>query len=128
MADISSVIASEREVDIVHPVTQEPIGLKLTVRPDSAPEVRAVERKWLTMGLRGRRITAEQMESRGIEILVAHVSGWAWGNDTNGEACTFDGGTPEFNEPNLRKVLKALPWIKKQLDVEAGNDSGFFKG
>lgn len=128
MAEISTVVAANRDVEIVDPKTQEPIGLTLFVRPDTSPEVKAVERKWMNMGLRGRRLNAEQMEARGTEILVAHVAGWTWGNDPEGTPCTFGGEQPDFNEANLRRVFKALPWIKKQLDIEAGNDAGFFKG
>jgi len=125
--DLSTTVATDRDYDVLHPATSEPIGLKLTLRPDSAEEIKKAERRWLTQGLRGRRLTAEQLEARGTDILVATIAGWEWGKGPDGEPLTFEGAVPEFTEANVRKVLKALPWVKKQVDNEAGYDSAFFK-
>lgn len=123
MTDISTIVAAARTVDIKHPATAEPIGLKVTVLPDSDPKVKAARRKWLNERLqRGMKVTAEKLEAQQLSIIEAAVSGWEW----EGEL-TFHGEKPAFTDGNLRKVLKELPWIKSQLDEELGDEAAFFQ-
>jgi hypothetical protein len=123
MTDISTIVAAERTVEIKHPGTSEPIGLKITVLPDSDQKVKAMRRKWLNERLqRGMKITAEKLEVQQLQIIESAVSGWEWGGDLN-----FHGEKPAFTEGNLRKVLKELPWIKTQLDEELGDEAAFFQ-
>lgn len=120
--DIASITATERTVDIKHPANGEPIGLRVTLLPDSDAKVVAARRKFLNERLqRGKKITAEVIEAQQTSLIAAAVNGWDWA----GEA-TFRGEKPEFNEANLRKVLKELPWIKAQLDEELGDEAAFF--
>lgn len=120
--DISSIAAAERTVDIKHPATGEPLGLKVTLLPDSDGKVQAARRKWLNERMqRGKKITAEKVEEGQLLIIGAAVKDWTW----EGEL-TFHGAKPEFTEGNLRKVLKELPWVKTQLDEELGDEAAFF--
>lgn len=120
--DISSIVAAERAVDIKHPVNAEPIGLRITLRPDSDPAVVAARRKWLNERLqKGAKITAEKLEAQGLAVIVASISGWDW----QGEA-TFEGQKPEFTASNAERLLKKLPWVKDQLDTELGDAAAFF--
>ena len=123
MTDISSIVAAARTVEIKHPATGEPIGLKVTVLPDSDAKVKAARRKWLNERLqRGMKITAEKLEAQQLTIIEAAVGDWEW----EGEL-TFHGEKPAFTEGNLRKVLKELPWVKTQLDEELGDEAAFFQ-
>lgn len=122
--DITSIAASERPVEINHPGTGEPIGLRVTLRPESDPAVEAVRRKWLNEKLQRRsgRMTAERLEELQLALISAAATGWEW----DGEL-TFNGDKPEFNPANLRKVLRALPWVKSQLDEALGDEAAFFQ-
>lgn len=124
MTDITSIAPNERTVEINHPGTGEPIGLRVTMRPESAPEVEAVRRKWLNEKLQRRsgRMTAERLEELQIALITAAVTGWEWGGEL-----TFEGEKPEFSDANLRKVLKKLGWVKSQLDEELGDEAAFFQ-
>ena len=124
MTDITSIAPNERTVEINHPGTGEPIGLRVTMRPESAPEVEAVRRKWLNEKLQRRsgRMTAERLEELQVALITAAVTGWEW----EGEL-TFEGDKPEFSAANLRKVLKKLGWVKAQLDEELGDEAAFFQ-
>ncbi len=68
------------------------------------------------------KVTAEKLEAQQVSVIESAVSGWEW----KGEL-TFQGNKPEFNPENLRKVLKALPWMKSQLDEELGDEAAFFQ-
>jgi hypothetical protein len=121
--DISTLTPSERTVEIKHPVNGEPIGLTITLRPSSDPHVRAAARKFANERLqRGSKITAEKLEQQQLAVIAAAVSGWAWA-----EGATFKGQQPDFSEANLLQVIKALPWVKTQLDEELGDDAAFFQ-
>ena len=121
--DISSITAAERTVDIKHPSNGEPLGLKITLLPESDAKVQAARRKWLNERMqRGKKLTAEKAEAGQLLFLESAVNGWNW----EGEL-TFHGDKPEFTEANLHKVLKELPWIKAQLDEELGDEAAFFQ-
>ncbi|AVY67161.1 hypothetical protein [Xanthomonas translucens] len=122
MTDLSTIVAAERDIDIKHPVTEEEIGLRITLLPSTHPQVKAAARKSLNERLAGKgKLTAEKIEQNRMDMLVASVSGWDWQGDL-----TFKGEKPAFNDDNLRKVLKHLSWMQDQIDAELGNSADFF--
>ena len=120
--DISAISANERTIDILHPATGEPTGLKVTLLPGTDEKVESARRKITNRRLQSRsqKITAEQLEAEGMELLLASVSGWEWGEATLG------GEQPEFSADNVRRVLKQHKWIRDQIDREAGYSEAFF--
>lgn len=121
--DIATITPSARTVEITHPGTGEPIGLKVELLPDSDDKVQAARRKWLNERMqRNKKITVEAAEAHQLNVIEAAVSGWAWGGDL-----TFHGEKPAFSPAVLRKVLKELPWVKSQLDSELGDEAAFFR-
>ena len=75
--DISTIVAEPRTIEIKHPVTGEPIGLRVTLRPDSADEVQAVKRKLVNERLRrDLKPSAERIEENGYLLLDASISSW----------------------------------------------------
>ncbi len=106
MTDLSTIVPAERELDIKHPATDEPVGLTITLLPDAHPQVRAASRKTLNERLAGKgaKPTAERLEQGRIDMLVASVGAWDWKGDL-----TFHGSKPEFTNANLRAVFKELP-------------------
>jgi hypothetical protein len=123
MTDLSTIVAAERAIDIKHPATDELVGLRLTILPDTHPQVRAASRKLSNERLAGRgKLTAEKLEAGRIDMLVASVGGWQW------EGLTLDGETPEYSDANLRKVIKRFTWIGDQIDREVADRAEFFRG
>lgn len=123
MTDISTIVATARDIDIKHPVTDQPLGLTITLLPDTHPKVRAAARKALNDRMSGKgKITAEQIEENQLALLCASVFGWDWQGDLS-----FHGDKPEFTDANLRKVLKELSWVKEQIDAELVNRTEFFR-
>lgn len=122
--DIFDIQANSRTIDIVHPVTQEPTGLKVTLLPRSDAKVEAAQRKISNRRLASRstKVTAESLEADGLELLIAHVESWEW----TGSA-TFQGKKIECTPENVRLVLKSASWIKEQIDREAGSSEAFFE-
>jgi len=123
MTELSSIVAAERGIEIKHPATDEPVGLVLTVLPDSHAQVRAASRKATNERMLSRgKITAEKLEAGRMDLLVASVGGWSWEGDL-----TFHGQKPEFSEKTLRQLFKELPWVSEQVDVALGDRAEFFR-
>lgn len=121
--DLSSIKAENRAFEIRNPKTDEPIGLIITLIPESDAKVQAVQRKFLNDRIQRRKPpTAEQIESSQLAKVIAGIEKWEWTGEAN-----FHGEKPEFNEANARKLFKELPWIRKQVDEEIGDDAAFFQ-
>ena len=126
--NFSDVKATERQYELLHPKTDEPMGLTFTLRPDTSPEVKAFERNWLNQQLRrsrGKMPTAEQLEQKQLEQVVASVAGWAWSKNARGEDPDWQ-GMPEFSVGKLREFLTEFSWAQKQLSQELGSEGDFF--
>ena len=122
--DFSTLVAETRTIDINHPVTLEPIGLKIDLLPTTSKQVRDVQRKHANENIKNRfkTTTAEKLEANALDILVAATAGWTWG-----EGADWKGGKPELTPENVREVYKKAPWIRKQVDEALGDDAEFFR-
>lgn len=122
--DISSITANTREVAIRHPSTEEPVGLYITLRAMTDPEVEKVRRAQANrrLGSRNNKITAEQMEANAVELLMSAIVGWRWEGDLQ-----LEGEQPPYSEAAARKLLK-YPWIRRQVDTELGDEASFYEG
>lgn len=122
--DISTIKATARVVEILHPVTNEPVGLRMALLPPTDPAVEKVRReitnKRLVAATTMSDWTYENQVGGDLDLLVASVSGWEW------YEAEFHGEKPQFSEDTLRQVLKELPWVRDQVDVEAGKIKAFF--
>lgn len=123
MTDLSNIVATERTIEIKHPRTGQPVGLSVTLLPDSHPSVRAASRKAMNERLASRsKATAERIEGTRLDMLVAAVGGWEWAGDLN-----FRGQKPEARPEAVREVLTSLSWIADQIDSELGDQTEFFR-
>lgn len=82
MTDIFSIVPAERAIQILHPGTGAPVGLSITLRPDSHPKVQAALRQSVNARLvaRNKRPGATDDHDR-IELLVSAIAGWEWQGD-----------------------------------------------
>lgn len=125
MTDLTSIVAASRAIDILHPATGEPVGLRLTLLPDSDPKVKSASRKALNERMSGKgKVTAEKIEQNRIDMLVASIGDWQWTGDL-----TLDGEKPAFSDTKLRAVLEDenLAWISQQVEAELRDTAAFFR-
>lgn len=127
--DLSSIKAENTTVEIRHPVTFEPIGLSITLRPPTHPSVKAVQRRLLTEAQKSTkgRLPAEKLEAYGLDRLIAATEAFTWGEGPDGQPCKFEGEQPEATAENARKLYAALPWVKQQIDEAMGDEAAFFR-
>ncbi|ATS40461.1 MULTISPECIES: hypothetical protein [Xanthomonas] len=122
MTELTTIVAAERVIDIKHPATEAPIGLRITLLPDTDERVRAVARKAVNERLAGKgKLTAEKSEQGRLDILTASMGGWEWA-----AGLSFHGEQPQLTQQIARQLLTELPWIADQIDTVLGDRAGFF--
>lgn len=124
MTDILSIKPTLRTLVVKHPADGMPVGLEIDYRSLDSEEVQAVERVLKTKSLRNGRNTPslERLEDAEYAILHAVVADWRWSNGMT----LGDDPSPKVTRENTEKLFRSAPWIKKQLNAEIGDETGFF--
>lgn len=130
MAEISDRKPSERTIDIMDPATFEPFGITVSIMALDDPRMKRIKRQLTdrrnAAATKGKMIKSEEMEEEGSNLLLAAMTAWKWGKDSNGEQNTFHGEVPDFTPRNVKEVFEELPWFKRQVDEAVGDDRSFF--
>lgn len=121
--DILAIQPSTISVDIKHPATGAPIGLKIECVSLEDDRVKQVERAIKNRALRGGRntVTAEKLDDNTVDILSAAIIGWTWADGLT----LGDLKNPPLSKINVSKLL-AASWIAKQIDTALGDEAAFF--
>lgn len=123
--EISILKPVERIVDILHPGTGEPMNIKVGIVSLNDEKTKLVRRKIQNKRIdfekRGKSFKADDLEDNEIELLINCITSWDWSDNT------FHDAVPEFNEKNVKQVLKELPWFKSQVVDAIGDEKAFFQ-
>lgn len=128
MTELSNLDALVRNQDagavlsLKHPVTLEPIGIKLTVLGEDSDKIRKLKRRQLNMRLKNqsKKLTAEELEANANEVYAAAITGWEWA-----EGVTLDGDRPECTPESVARFLSRFLWAKQQVDDHMADKSAF---
>lgn len=124
--DISKIIPVEKFVEILHPATEEKLGVKVSLVSVNSEKVKTVKRAVANANLKrqmnNKNIKIDEFEENVTSLLVACITSWDWYGDT-----TFNGKKPELNEKNIKEVFAALPWFKEQLVNAINDEKSFFQ-
>jgi len=126
--DLSTLVPVERTVDVLHPKTNQPTGLKLTLAHESDPRVMEAARK-IYDEARTAGANGGVDPDRGRKLTMTHVVGWEWGLDHEGEPSFFKepGNTPGFSQEALAEVCK-IPPVAAAIYRAVSDDAGFYEG
>lgn len=137
LASIDTVAACNKgvEIELKHPVTNEPIGIFWSILGSDSDVFREYMRELANARIRKEAMarkrgrdsevdTVEMAEERTIELLTVCSVGW---RSAEKPTITFKGEELEFNVPNAKKVLVGLPWVRKQIDEGIGDLENFMK-
>lgn len=122
---IASAFEDGIEVEITHPVTSKPLGMKVTVASFQSERVKAVQRRVANRSLKENKrnpkksATVEELEEASSEILASAVLGWS-GFELKGKPL-------ECNRENVLSVLSNpdLWFIREQIDKAADDVTSF---
>lgn len=124
--DLSSLKPTERQVEILHPGTDEELGIRITLVSINDERLKKAKRRIqdekLRLEVRGKNFKSEDIEENAIELDFAAMTGWEWyGKDVN-----FNGSKPEFNRANVKAVFESLPWFQRQVEEAISDEKAFF--
>ena len=125
MVDIAKIIASDRTIEIHDPADGDtPLGIQVTLHSPDNPTLMRLQKKIadkiISYRRRNKNYSADEMEADKIELLSAAISGWNWNDNT------YKGKSVEFNPATVADVLTNVPWFRKQIDEELGDEKAFF--
>ena len=118
------------EVTLYHPVTSEVLTNKdnspmtVTVHGPYSKKYKSIahsqQNRRLAKAQRGGKmvLSAEEIESSAMELLVQCVSDWN---------ITLGGEKPKCVEAKVREVFTQMPWVKDQVDAALGDTQAFLE-
>jgi len=120
--DLATLVLPTVTIDILHPATGEPTGLRITLRHKDCPQVKSVVKKYTQKLITSRRqrLTVDELTEQEIEILIAVVESWEWGGSAK-----WHGKKPDISE--VRAVLSepGAAFIRQQID-DSLSDANLF--
>lgn len=138
LASIDTAAACNKgfEVELRHPVTNQPLGIFWGVlgsdsdifRDHVKETINDRLRKEAMAKKRGRDLevrTMEDAEQDSIELLIVCSTHWRTGDE---KTLRFKGEDLAFSVPNAKRVLEDMRWIRAQIDEAIGDLGNFMKG
>ncbi len=130
--DLSTLVPSERTIEILSPGTKQPIGVRvflLSINDDKLKKLkRSFQDERYRMEAKGKNFKAENFENNANELSFAAMTGWEFYSPTDNkdDQAKFNGSVPEFTKKNVFDVFDKLPWFRDQIGQEMGDDEAFF--
>lgn len=137
--DLSTLIPSERTIEILSPGTKQPIGVRVFLLHINDEKLKKLKRSFqderYRMESKGKNFKAENFENNANELSFAAITGWEFYNPTGTEKdegfdknaqATFNGEIPAFTKKNVLDIFDKLPWFRDQIGQEMGDDEAFF--
>ena len=120
LASLDTAALCERgaEMELTHPATDAPLGVYLTLAGMDSKiwrkAVAALAEK--RMAKRGK-VSAEEIQERGIEILARCTLSW--------RNVVVDGQELPCTLDNARQVYRRFPWMREQADAFASDRGAY---
>lgn len=123
--DISDIKYIEKEIEIIHPATKEPLGIFISLMsPDDDRMLRLKKQigdKRAQIESKGKYLKTEELIRNRHMVLFTAITGWRWEGDAK-----FKGEKPELNQKNAFEMFEELPWLVNQIDEQFSELESFF--
>lgn len=126
--EISGLVNPETlfDLDVEHPATGEPMGIKIMVRSAGSDAAKDIVRKHtdgiLAKQQKGVLVNAETIEKNEIDQAVSYVASWDWGSNT------YDGKKPDSSPETIKAILTKEGWLYAAVTKAARSIANFTKG
>jgi hypothetical protein len=123
--EILGLVSREQlfELEVEHPATNKPMGIKIKVRSAGSDAAMEVVRKQtddiLVKQQKRKLIHADAVEENEIDQAVSYVASWDWG------ANTYDGQKPDSAPETIKAILTKESWLYAQVAGAARNIANF---
>jgi hypothetical protein len=123
--DISQLVNSEDlfELNLVDPKSEEPLGIRLTIRSSESDAVKKVVRQHSDKFLssRKKKLTTDKVEAEYLDRAAASIASWDWGDHN------WKGSKPELSFEAAREVVSEAGWIYDQVAAASEDRANFTK-
>lgn len=126
--EISGLVSTETlfPLEVEHPATGRPIGIKIMLRSAGSEEAMKVVREQtnaiLAKQQRRKVIGADQIEESELDQAVSYVASWDWGSNT------YENKKPESDAATVKAILRKETWLYAQVVAAARDIANFTKG
>ena len=124
--DISTLVPNERIIEIKHPANDEKLCIRVTIVSLNDNKTKQIRRQFINKRLelekKGKSFKADDIEENETDLLIASMTGWDWYD------AEFHVEKLDFNESNIKKVFRELPWFKDQISEAVSDEKAFFQG
>ena len=138
--DLTSLKPSSRSIEIKHPVTEEPVGIRIDIVSIDDDRLKKLKRQIIDasqkLQVKGKFFSAVELEQNANLIMFTASEGWKWYNPTGKESDegydadampSFHDEVPAYNQKNFVALITELPWVRKQLNDEMEETKAFFE-
>ena len=123
--DISSLVNSEDlfELQLLHPATEEPLGISFMIRSAESNEVKKIVRQHSDRFLasRKKKLTTSKVEAEYLDKAAAAIASWSWGEQQ------WKGEQPVLSFEKAREVVEDAGWIYDQVAGASEDRANFMK-
>lgn len=126
MTDISAIKTVERVVEITHPATKEPLGIRVSLMSIDDPRMKKLKRqitdRRLQLEARGKHFKADDIDENRNALAFSAMTGWEW----YGKDVSFKGNKPAFDRVSVYAVFDELTWFRDHIETEISETKDFF--
>ncbi len=123
--DVSKLVNSEDlfELQLLHPATDEPLGITFMIRSAESNEVKKVVRQHSDKFLasRKKKLTSSKVEDEYLDRAAASIASWDWGKQQ------WKGEQPVLSFEKAREVVEEAGWIYDQVSAASEERANFTK-
>lgn len=123
--DISKLVNSEDlfELQILHPATEEALGISFMIRSAESNEVKKIVRQHSDRFLasRKKKLTTSKVEAEYLDKAAASIASWTWGEQQ------WKGEQPELSFDKAREVVEEAGWIYDQVAAASEDRANFMR-
>lgn len=137
--DIANIKPTERTIEIEHPYTGQPLGIRVTLVSLDDDRLKRIKRnitdESLKLQAKNKSFKADDLDRNAKALLWAATTSWQWYNPTGNEGdagydpeahAKWDGEVPEFNQRNFYDVVEKQTFIADQIREALEDARGFF--
>ena len=123
--EISGLVEYERlfKLDLLHPATDEPVGVVFQIRSAGSKEAKAVLRRHIDenaeLAQNGKTASHAVRERQEAEKAASYIASWDWGENE------WQGEKPVLTMEKAAEILQAEGWIWAQVTKAATKIANF---
>ena len=122
--DIDDISTGDITSEILHPVTEEPVGIRVTLMASTDKRLTSIKRQIQNENLkrqnRRKTIKASEVEENENALLAATIVSWDWYN------AVYKGEKPDCTPKMIKEIFVAKPWFRQAINDLLEAEADFF--